>query len=445
MSDNVVRLNTTQTQEIMLRYFGFGSGTSAAAPSAALNLPASWYRSPAMYELERRAVFSQRWILITHQHRFSKAGDFHTSTHAGFSFFLVLDREGNINGFHNMCRHRAYPIFEKKSGTASILSCKYHGWSYGLKGNLAKAPRFDTVEGFDKSKNDLLPIHVYIDPCGFIWVNLEASKTPSISWEKGFAGSDMDIAANWKSLIDNSNECYHCPTSQPLIAGVSDLTQSSVDPNASSLEHTIVNKQGSDKDLQRSIPFFYPSTSATVTDNFFYIQRMLPVTATTSRVENEVFRHKNATDKQFEDINKFYHQVLSEDKDLCDGAQKNMNAGVLVAGELHPEKERGPLYFQHAVRTQIMAHRKLEEETNGGREICPAVPKMDGTKSSLEENVDFCASLDAAALEFFDSEWNFIGSKSDLVHAISEMTNIDEAVLEGAQSLASIPVGRKIS
>lgn len=72
----------------------------------------------------------------------------------------------------------------------------------------------------------------------------------------------------------------------------------------------------------------------------FYIQRMIPVTATTSKVENEVYRHKNATDEEFEKINAFYHQVLAEDKVLCDGSQRNINAGVYVNGEYHPEKEK---------------------------------------------------------------------------------------------------------
>lgn len=72
----------------------------------------------------------------------------------------------------------------------------------------------------------------------------------------------------------------------------------------------------------------------------FYIQRMIPVTTTTSRVENEVYRHKNATDEEFEKINNFYRVVLEEDRELCDGSQRNMNNGVYVNGEYHPEKEK---------------------------------------------------------------------------------------------------------
>jgi len=66
---------------------------------------------------------------------------------------------------------------------------------------------------------------------------------------------------------------------------------------------------------------------------------MIPLTATTSKVENEVYRHKDATDKEFQDINVFYRQVLDEDRELCVGAQENLSAGVFVNGELHPNKE----------------------------------------------------------------------------------------------------------
>ncbi len=100
------------------------------------------------------------------------------------------------------------------------------GWSYGLDGRLAKAPRFDDVEGLDKTKNGLFPIHVHIDARGFVWVNLESSETPSVSWESRFAGSDtrdrlaefnmdeyvfdhawsMEGKYNWKACVDNYNE-----------------------------------------------------------------------------------------------------------------------------------------------------------------------------------------------------------------------------------------------
>lgn len=66
---------------------------------------------------------------------------------------------------------------------------------------------------------------------------------------------------------------------------------------------------------------------------------MMPVSATQSIIEYEVYRHKNATDEHFAEIISFYNQVLNEDKDLCEAAQKNLSAGIFTNGELHPEKE----------------------------------------------------------------------------------------------------------
>lgn len=269
----------------MWRRLGLSSSKDEAKPQPTRGLPASWYRSAEMYQLERRAVFSRRWILLTHSLRFAQPGDFLSFTEANISFFLVKDRDGNINGFHNTCRHRAFPVVQEQSGTASILSCKYHGWSYGLKGNLAKAPKFDTVKGFDKSQHGLLPIHVFVDKSGFVWVNLQAGE-PDVKWENDFKGVDeppkmqefefatdfkfdhyweMDVDANWKALVDNYNECYHCQTSHPLIAGVSDLNKYRVEPKAGHMEHHIVNKNQDDSKFKRGITFFYPSTSVTVT------------------------------------------------------------------------------------------------------------------------------------------------------------------------------------
>ncbi|KAH8664607.1 Rieske [2Fe-2S] iron-sulfur domain-containing protein [Xylariales sp. PMI_506] len=398
----------------MWRLFGSGSADEAKAEPKR-SIPASWYRSPNMYELERRAIFSRKWILLTHSIRLREAGDFISFTYAGFPFFLIRDREGKVNGFHNVCRHRAYPVVQTTSGTTKVLSCKYHGWSYGFKGNLAKAPRFDTVEGFDKTQHGLLPIHVHIDKVGFVWVNLQAGE-PDIKWEDEFSGADekpilrefnfddefkfdhvwdMELESNWKGVIENYNECYHCPTSHPLIAGVSDLTKYKVEPARGCLEHTIINKNMEDNSFRRSITFFPPCTSVTVTEHFFYIQRMIPVSATSTRIENEVYRHKDSTDEKFNDLCEFYKQVLEEDKDLCVRAQENLNSGVFVNGQLHPEKENGPLHFQEQIKREVMAHRKKEEEA-GGVEIWPARQRVVGDMRTgkLSEEEAFCSKLD---------------------------------------------------
>lgn len=162
----------------------------AEAPTTGRGLPASWYRSPELYELERRAIFSKQWLLVTHKNRFAAVGDYIRFTEAGFSFFLCLDRQGKIGGFHNICRHRGFPLVQGDSGNAKIFACKYHGWSFGLDGKLAKAPHFQDFADFHHEENSLFPVHVHVDRLGFVWVNLEATLEPTVPWEELFAGVD---------------------------------------------------------------------------------------------------------------------------------------------------------------------------------------------------------------------------------------------------------------
>lgn len=165
----------------MLHYFNFSKppSTEKDAPSPTESpvraLPASWYTSADMYAFERRAIFSKRWLFLTHSSRLAETGDWLRYTIAGFDIIVTKDREGAINAFHNVCRHRAYPVVEgENQGKAKILACRYHGWSYGLNGKLAKAPGYQGLGQFKKEENGLLRIHVKIDTNGFVWINMDA-------------------------------------------------------------------------------------------------------------------------------------------------------------------------------------------------------------------------------------------------------------------------------
>lgn len=101
--------------------------TESSAKSSGQTFPSSWYREPGFYEFERRAIFSQSWMLITHSLQFKQAGSYVRYETAGFPFFLIKDRQGNIQAFLNVCRHRAFPLVHQDEGKASIIACKYHG------------------------------------------------------------------------------------------------------------------------------------------------------------------------------------------------------------------------------------------------------------------------------------------------------------------------------
>jgi len=375
-------------------------------------LPASWYTSQEMYELERRAIFSRKWLLVTHKLRLTQPGDWLRYEIAGFQFVLCRDREGHINGFHNICRHRAYPLVTEDKGSAKILACRYHGWSYGLNGKLAKAPGYQDLEDFDKSKNGLLPIHVHIDHNGFVWVNLDGKERPEIAWEDDFKGVDTQKRFeefnfdnyqfdhtweqhgeyNWKILSDNYNECYHCATTHPDITAVANLNSYSVNVKAGHIQHdAATTAEQRAAGLRVASTYYFPNTSMNVSPHFFFMQRFEPHGPTSSTMRYEVYRNKNSSEEDFQLINNMYKRIMSEDKVLCEAAQKNLNAGVFINGEMHPTMEKGPLYFQKSCRDVVVAHHKREQAAK--REIWPARQTLPDQATISQKDIDFCSGL----------------------------------------------------
>ncbi|KAJ5503728.1 hypothetical protein N7463_006602 [Penicillium fimorum] len=377
----------------MVKNYVLGEGDASPTPannnSPVHPLPTSWYSSQDIHELERRAIFSRKWLLTTHKLRFPKTGDWLRYEIAGYAFILVKDRQGNINAFHNICRHRAFPVVTEEGGTSGIFSCQYHGWSYGLNGKLAKAPGYQDLEGFDKSKNGLLPIHVHIDVNGFVWVNLDASEKPEISWEDDFKGielqprfegfnfedynfdhtSEMSEEYNWKILADNYNKS---------------LGLYAVDTNdGKSTTEEIANR------LKIASTYYFPNAAMTVLPHSFFMQRLVPAGPSTCSIRYEVYRHKNSTDEEFEIINETYKRIMSEDKALCGAAQIN----------LHSRTKEEPVYFQSVIRDLITEHHKREEDAE--EEIWPARQGIPKEEAVSKEDMDFCSKLtsnDASAL-----------------------------------------------
>ena len=154
-----------------------------------------------------------------------------------------MARDGELRGFVNVCRHRGHIVVEG-SGCRETLQCPYHAWTYGLDGELRKAPRSEREPGFDASAFSLLPVSV--DTWGpFVFVNpgsrcRRRSRRPSVtspSTSRRAASTSTGIRfhshheweqeVNWKVALENYLECYHCAVAHPGFSKVID-----VDPDA---------------------------------------------------------------------------------------------------------------------------------------------------------------------------------------------------------------------
>ncbi|KAJ6525003.1 Rieske domain-containing protein [Mycena capillaripes] len=408
------------------------TSTPCFGEESPVNLPASWYRSDAIYELERRAIFSKKWLFICHTNRFGKAGEYVRFKMAGYHFFLIKDRDGNINAFHNLCRHRGFPVVGSKqedeadpmqeAGQVSILACRFHGWSYTMKGALAKASLFQDQAHFDAKKNGLLPIRTHIDKLGFIYINMNMSDD-CIKWEEQFGEVDNlprvrdfpiekykyaftwtfeNCGYNWKTLIDNFNECYHCRVAHPGIAATVNLPTYYVQGSDSYISHFSPPKaENADKRESGSIvaTYLFPYAAITLMPSYGYTMRVVPIDAHRTEMQYDVYRPTDATDEDFNATHEFFRQVEQEDKYLCTNAQKNMESGMYTPGPLHLRQEHGVLYFQSLIRDALTKHRELEEME--GRKIYPALP--DGGLRTQEEM--FCNKVESACGGRKELDW----------------------------------------
>jgi choline monooxygenase len=195
-------------------------------------LPARCYTDPAYLGLEQRQIFSRTWQLVGRLDQVGEPGSYFTAKVVEEPVLIVRGNDGELRGFHNVCRHRAGPVAQG-AGRCAKFRCGYHGWTYATDGQLIGVPDFEGVEGFNRDEFGLRPIQVQTGE-QFIFVKLDGkANPPSLSdyfedipaLTKHCRVSDMKFAArreyvidcNWKVYVDNYTEGYHVPIIHPSL------------------------------------------------------------------------------------------------------------------------------------------------------------------------------------------------------------------------------------
>jgi phenylpropionate dioxygenase-like ring-hydroxylating dioxygenase large terminal subunit len=190
--------------------------------------------SPEHYELEREAIFRKSWLNVGRIEQLPRTGAYFTKelVAAGTSIIVVRGADGETRSFHNICRHRGnklvwddYPT-EETEGTCRQFTCKYHGWRYGLEGELTFVQQEEEFFDLDKEMYGLVEIQCEVWE-GFIFINLDPDNTTTAREYLGRLGAGLEgypfgemtevykykaeIGANWKLFIDAFAEFYHAP------------------------------------------------------------------------------------------------------------------------------------------------------------------------------------------------------------------------------------------
>src|SRR5690349_4516861 len=186
-------------------------------------LPAAAYLDPDVYAWERRHLFAGGWACLGRSDELVGTGATHRAIEVGDVGVLLTAADGVPRAFTNVCRHRGHELLPTggAAGHRAVV-CPYHGWSYRLDGVLRTAPGMGEVDtdGLDLVELPLVTWH------GWVFVNAGGQAPPFDRYVGGMAGivapyraGDLvvgarhtyEIAANWKIIVENYHECYHCP------------------------------------------------------------------------------------------------------------------------------------------------------------------------------------------------------------------------------------------
>ena len=210
------------------------------------SLPSHWYSSTAVFKAEKERIFFREWIVACREEEVPQPGDHRVLDVLGESVLLVRNRDGQLRAFYNVCRHRGSRLCrtpaEKESMrvtlpggiTSGMIVCPYHQWSYDFNGALVAAPHLSGAAGFEKRDFHLYPVGV--DSWGgFVFLHMTPAEAKPLAAQ--LDGMDRlrryplsalrvgatlryEVAANWKIVCENYNECYHCGGVHPELCAL---------------------------------------------------------------------------------------------------------------------------------------------------------------------------------------------------------------------------------
>jgi Rieske 2Fe-2S family protein len=196
------------------------------------SLAAEFYRDPVVYAADVERIFVRTWHYAGHVSQLPSPGSYLLDDYAGESIIVVRGQDSRIRAFYNVCRHRGSRLVTEPAGCVRALRCPYHAWSFGLDGALRSAPAMP--DDFDPAAYGLksCPVRVLegmilvcpgtpaddIEPA---LLEMEDFLRPhAVERTKVAATIHWPTKANWKLVMENFFECYHCGAAHPEYCSV---------------------------------------------------------------------------------------------------------------------------------------------------------------------------------------------------------------------------------
>ncbi len=351
-------------------------------PTLLPTLPGSAYTDPAFFAREVERIVEGRWMCAVRTDEIADVGQYRTVTIGRESVIVVRSANG-VRAFLNVCGHRGARVCTSASGQVKrTLRCGYHAWSFDLEGRLAAAPNLVKMPDVDRVAQGLHAVSVR-EWLGYAWVCVDEDPpsfedtvvqgaTERVGWPAALDGYDVgalvlgrrityDVAANWKLLVENFMECYHCATIHPELTEVLPEFSRGVAAQAGEAHGAVFGAKiegftvdgspgfaplpgvGEDQDRRYYAATIRPTVFLNLVPDHVILHRMFPMAPDRTIVEcdwlyaPDVIASGASIDKSVE----LFHRVNEQDFEACEMTQPSMSSrayargGALVPVEHH--------------------------------------------------------------------------------------------------------------
>ena len=340
-------------------------------------LPVAAYTSDEVFAWEQKHFF-RGWQCIGRSDEIAEPGMQRADKVGDTSVLLVRQQDGTLNAFANVCRHRGHEILPCGSSTqARAITCPYHSWSYKLDGELFSAAGYGGFGNFDMADFPLRPITVE-EWHGWIFLDISGLAGPLSQHVTGLeeriaqyaperlvvqGRHEYVIQANWKIIIENYQECYHCSSIHPELCQVSPPESGeNWAPSAGAWvggwqdlrPHAITMSLDGHSDgvfipglndvEKRRIDYIgiFPNLLVSLHPDYVMTHRMVPLSARETWVECQWAFPPEALDKP--DFSPayamdFWDITNREDWGACESVQRGMDSGFAEPGPLSPDED----------------------------------------------------------------------------------------------------------
>ena len=377
------------------------------AQKSGRSLDRAFYTDPGVFEADLEHLWHREWIFAATTAELPKAGSYVTLQLGKYPVILTRGTDDAIRAFHNVCRHRGQRLCAKPSGQSPKLVCPYHQWTYETDGRLLWAR--DMGPEFEPTKHGLKSVHCDV-AAGMVFVCL-AAVAPDFAPVKAAADgysaphrtADLKVAhqsrivenGNWKLVLENNRECYHCAGAHPALCrtfnddpdlvGADDSLSSPagaahvhrceaaglpstylIDPDqqwrlvripfvGEAVSYTMDGKAAAP--LIPGMPFanagsllffHYPNTWNHFLSDHVLTFRVLPISPTETEVTTTWLVHKDAVEGRDYDLKRLtevWEATNDEDRRVVEENQAGINSPAYEPGPYSQKQESGVIQF----------------------------------------------------------------------------------------------------